>query len=232
MLAPMSAPAAEPASSYVDLQESSATNYPTILRNFTAWVDRTGEFETRPTDSDSPILWAIAAADSSGVTEPFPVPATLRTAGTPDSPAQLLGLLIDRLALTKSELAKTMRVSRQTVYEWLRGGEMSPANARRLTQMIRVVRQLTSSRDRLLRRFLVEELDEASESLLQLLTREALNLDRVREALAEGLRRSKALETSSADRWLDSLGFRPLSITQQLANQDHNLTNHEREQSE
>ena len=94
------------------------------------------------------------------------------------------------LSLNKSELARILRVSRPTVYDWLGGGGPNADNRSRIRTLLRlVVQSRVSATDPLFPRFVKSALDPGDRILLDLLSEETVD-----EATAGNLmRRAKAL---------------------------------------
>ena len=94
------------------------------------------------------------------------------------------------LSLNKSELARILRVTRPTVYDWLDGGEPNADNVARIGQLLRLVAQArVSSRNPLFPRFVRSPLDAGGQALLDLLGDEVIAEPAVRDAIhrAQGL---------------------------------------------
>ena len=141
------------------------------------------------------------------------------------SPEASLKLIASALSLTKSELARVLRVSRQTIYEWLRGKDLSPSNDRRLRRLTRLALELGEQSDlALLRRFVVEAPEEGGASLIGLLERETWDTALVAETLIAIQKRSRKREGARADSWLRSLGFPEPDEKARDANLNYNLT--------
>jgi transcriptional regulator with XRE-family HTH domain len=94
------------------------------------------------------------------------------------------------LSVNKSELARILRVTRPTVYDWLDGGEPNADNVARIGQLLRLVLQArVSSRSPLLPRFVRSPLDPGSQALLDLLDEETI----AESAIGDVIRRAKGL---------------------------------------
>ena len=94
------------------------------------------------------------------------------------------------LSVNKSELARILRVSRPTVYDWLDGGEPNADNRLRIRTLLRLVSgSRVSADDPLFPRFVRSGLESGERSLLELLGEEAID-----EVTAKNvIRRAKAL---------------------------------------
>ena len=94
------------------------------------------------------------------------------------------------LSINKSELARILRVSRPTVYDWLDGGEPNADNRLRIRTLVGLVAgSRVSADDPLFPRFVRSGLESGERSLLELLGEE-----RIDEVAAKSvIRRAKAL---------------------------------------
>ena len=78
------------------------------------------------------------------------------------------------LSVNKSELARILRVSRPTVYDWLDGGEPNAGNRGRIWRLLRLVAEArVSAGNPLFPRFVRSALEPGDRSLLELLGEEA-----------------------------------------------------------
>ena len=94
------------------------------------------------------------------------------------------------LSINKSELARILRVSRPTVYDWLDGGDPNADNVLRIRTLLRLVSaSRVSANNPLFSRFVRSELEPGNQILLDLLSEEMID-----EVTANNLiRRAKAL---------------------------------------
>ena len=105
------------------------------------------------------------------------------------------------LSLNKSELARILRVTRPTVYDWLAGGEPNADNVARIGQLLRLVSQARfSSRHPLLPRFVRSPLDAGGKALLDLLGEETIAESAVRDAMHRAKRLGDAMDTRRRQR--------------------------------
>ena len=105
------------------------------------------------------------------------------------------------LSLNKSELARVLRVTRPTVYDWLDGGEPNADNVARIGQLLRLVAQArVSSRNPLFRRFVRSPLDAGGQALLDLLGEETLGEPAVRAAMHRAKGLGDAMDTRRRQR--------------------------------
>ena len=94
------------------------------------------------------------------------------------------------LSVNKSELARILRVTRPTVYDWLDGGEPNADNVARIGQLLRLVLQArVSSRNPLLPRFVRSPLDPGGQALLDLLGEKTI----AESAIGDSIHRAKEL---------------------------------------
>ena len=114
------------------------------------------------------------------------------------------------LSLNKSQLARIMRVTRPTIYEWYQGKDPNAVNCERIRTLLRVLkRSVVSGAKPLNARFVRQPMGPAEPSLLDLLSEHRLDQKRVARAVkrardlgAEAFRRRENRE----DR-LRALGF-------------------------
>ena len=105
------------------------------------------------------------------------------------------------LSLNKSELARILRVTRPTVYDWLDGGEPNADNVARIGQLLRLVSQgRVSSRNPLFPRFVRSPLDAGGAALLDLLGEETIGEPAVRDAIQRAKGLGDALDTRRRQR--------------------------------
>ena len=94
------------------------------------------------------------------------------------------------LSVNKSELARILRVSRPTVYDWLDGGEPNAGNRGRIWRLLRLVAEArVSAGNPLFPRFVRSALEPGDRSLLELLGEEAIDEVTAKDVI----RRVKAL---------------------------------------
>ena len=114
------------------------------------------------------------------------------------------------LSLNKSQLARVLRVSRPTLYDWFRGKEPSPANTDRLHAVLRcLVKARASGTSPLNARFVRQPANLDGPALLDLLFEEQIDEDRVVGAIAEAQALGDAATRRRATREerLRNLGF-------------------------
>ena len=94
------------------------------------------------------------------------------------------------LSINKSELARILRVSRPTVYDWLDGGEPNHDNRSRIRTLLRLVSKCrVSANNTLVPRFVRAALEPGDRSLLELLSKETIDEVTAKDVI----RRAKAL---------------------------------------
>ena len=114
------------------------------------------------------------------------------------------------LSLNKSQLARILRVSRPALYEWFRGKEPNPPNTERLHMLLRcLVRARVSGASPLNARFVRQPAGLGGLALLELLTEERIDEDRVVSAIEEARALGDAATRRRAAREerLRNLGF-------------------------
>ena len=126
------------------------------------------------------------------------------------SVAEELTELMAALALNKSSLAKILRVSRPTIYEWFDGKVPKPANEERLQGILQILsrRAVTGARP-LNARFVRRSVEGGSQSLVDLLSEERIEADRVAGAIDDvrTLTVADKRRRSDRERRLRDLGF-------------------------
>jgi transcriptional regulator with XRE-family HTH domain len=134
---------------------------------------------------------------------PRPLPLSLRP--TPEQ----LQVISQVLGLSKSELARVMRITRPPLYDWLKGKSApKDENARRLNTIAKLMDMVAPEDGRpLFSLFVTEPLQEGSPSLLECLQQESLDpplLERLmlaaREMTAQRDQRLSAFEAEAAPR--------------------------------
>lgn len=118
--------------------------------------------------------------------------------------------LLAALAINKSQLAEILRVTRPTMYDWFQGKEPNAANADRLHALLRILaRASVSSAMPLNARFVRKQIELDSPSIIELLTAEDLDEDRIVQALRHARtlgETAEARRTRREDR-LRAVGF-------------------------
>ena len=130
------------------------------------------------------------------------------------------------LSLNKSELARILRVTRPTVYDWLDGGEPNPDNVARIGQLLRLVSQArVSSRNPLFPRFVRSPLDPGGQALLDLLGEETIAESAVKDAMHRAKGLGDAIDTRRRQREarLREAGFEEPDDDQRTRNLATNL---------
>jgi transcriptional regulator with XRE-family HTH domain len=130
------------------------------------------------------------------------------------------------LSLTKSQLAGVLRVSRPTIYEWLSGKDANPANAARLTAVLRMLaRAGITSEAPLNTRFVRHAIDEKNASLLDLLSADELDEKTIEDMLREAATLGNEAESRRIGREnrLRALGYEDQSPEQRRDNLNHTV---------
>ena len=114
------------------------------------------------------------------------------------------------LLLNESQLLRVLRVSRPALYDWFRGKESNPANADRLHALLRcLARARVSGASPLNARFLRRSADLDGPALLELLSEEWIEENRVVDAIEQARALGDTANRKRADREerLRGLGF-------------------------
>lgn len=121
------------------------------------------------------------------------------------------------LSLNKSQLARVLQVSRPALYEWFRGKEPNPANTDRLHSVLGcLVRARASSTSPLNARFVRQPADLGEPALLDLLSEERIDEDRVVSVIedAQALGEAATRRRAAREERLRNLGFEDLGREQ------------------
>ena len=114
------------------------------------------------------------------------------------------------LSLDKSQLARILRVTRATLYDWLQGREPNAANAERLRTLLRMqARAGVSGANPLNARFVRRSVRIQDPSLVDLLCEERIDEDRVVHVIghAQALADSASRRRTAREERLHRLGF-------------------------
>ena len=114
------------------------------------------------------------------------------------------------LSLNKSQLARILRVTRPTLYEWYQGKEPNATNSARIHALLRVLTRAAVSGTRPLNaRFIRQSADLDEPSLLDLLCEESLDEERVLHTLVRvrDLGAAAAHSRTAREDRLRALGF-------------------------
>ena len=125
--------------------------------------------------------------------------------------------LLAALSLNKSQLAQVLRVARPTLYDWFRGSEPSAINAARIHTLLSVLaRSGVSAANPLNTRFVRRPMDLDAPSLIELLSADLLDEERLIGAIGQAQELAGAASrrrTEREDR-LRALGFEDPSSEQ------------------
>ena len=130
-------------------------------------------------DAAAPEWWS-GHADSSSVVWWPNAPSVGEGSQEPMSTADQIALVVHTLGFGKRQLAEIFGVSRQAIYDWLRGGNVRDENADRLEKLARLVLAVSGDTRRpLYHRFTTRPLAEGEHSLLDLLRADRWDEDRI-----------------------------------------------------
>lgn len=97
-----------------------------------------------------------------------------------------LSELLAALSLNKSQLAQILRVTRPTLYEWFQGKEPNPANTDRVYALLAILARAGVAGARPLNaRFIRQPTDIGQSSLIELLSDNPLDKDRIVQAIEQ-----------------------------------------------
>ena len=142
-------------------------------------------------DAAAPVWWS-GDADSSSVAPRLEANIAGEGIHGPVSTADQMALIVHTLGFSKRQLAALFGVSRQAIYDWLKGGNVSGKNADRISRLARLLMDVTSDTRRpLYHRFTTLPLAEGEPSILDLLRADPWDTDRI----LDRLRRARILTT-------------------------------------
>ena len=139
-------------------------------------------------------FWLSGGADSSSVLrKPEPTVSAVENVWS-ISTAEQMALAVHTLGFSKRQLAQLFGVSRQAIYDWLKGGNVSDDNAARLAELARMLMRISvDTRRPLYHRFTTQPIGEDGPSILDLLCEDIWDSDRI-------LRLLRAARTLTAQR--------------------------------
>lgn len=115
----------------------------------------------------------------------------------PLTPAEQIGLVNRHLGLGKSQIARIFGVSRQTIYDWLKGIEPTGTNAEKLAILARAMQGACGGAQRpLYHRYVTESTATGESSIVELLEEDPWN----EEDLAVAFARARRLTTERDQR--------------------------------
>ena len=125
------------------------------------------------------------------------------------------------LSVNKSELARILRVSRPTVYDWLDAGEPNAENRSRIRTLLRLLSEsLVSANNPLFPRFVRSALEPEERSLLELLGEETIDEVRVKSVIrrVKGVGDAVGAQREEREARLREAGFEEVDDEQRRAN--------------
>jgi transcriptional regulator with XRE-family HTH domain len=185
---------------------------PRTTRDWSVRVPSTGTIENPAAHAMALALLSLATGLAYRRSGHSAIIARVRNA-SPDVPLTVpaqLRRLRGTLGLNKSQLADVLRISRPTLYEWLRGTEPTRDNGERLAMLTRAVQRAgIEASSPLSARFVTQRLPDEVASLFDVLRRPVLDDETVANVLAATLRRSvdERAERARRERELEDLGY-------------------------
>lgn len=125
------------------------------------------------------------------------------------------------LSVNKSELARILRVSRPTVYDWLDDGQPKADNVSRIRKLLRLLREFqVSAANPLFPRFVRSAQEPGGRSLIDVLVEDAIDEAVVRRAVEKVKALGDAIHSRSEEREarLRAAGFEESDDEQRKAN--------------
>jgi len=109
--------------------------------------------------------------------------------------ADQIRLVVQTLGFNKRQLGEIFGVTRQAIYDWLKGVNIRPENSGKVLTLARLLLDITTDTRRpLYNRFTTQPIVEGEPSLLELLRQDPWDVERLRRVL----RRARELTTSRA----------------------------------
>ena len=168
-------------------------------------------------DATEPLWWSGRPDSSSVIWRPDAFPLG-QVSHAQMSTAEQIELVVHTLGFGKRQLAELFGVSRQAIYDWLKGGNIRDENADRLEKLARLVLSVShDTRRPLYYRFTTRPVAEGEPSLLDLLHADPWDEPRVRAQLRQarylttqrqalqGKERAPSTKSSGDDRLTDNL---------------------------
>ena len=126
----------------------------------------------RYVDATATVWWPGRADSSSAVLQAESDTPKEQTPSSMSS-ADQMNLIVHTLGFNKRQLAELFGVSRQTIYDWLNGSNVSDENASRISVLAHLLMEITANTRRpLYHRFTTQPLVEGEPSILDLLRAE------------------------------------------------------------
>ncbi len=125
------------------------------------------------------------------------------------------------LSVNKSELARILRVSRPTVYDWLDDGQPNAENVSRIETLLRLLRESRVSPAKpLFPRFVRSPLESGGRPILDVLGEEAIDEAAAKEAIRKAKAAGDAIDSRREEREarLRAAGFEEPDAEQRKAN--------------
>ncbi|MYA67520.1 MAG: helix-turn-helix transcriptional regulator [Gammaproteobacteria bacterium] len=143
---------------------------------------------TRDEDIDRPPggvvnigLWTLGGADSSTTfVGQFPLEEAFSAIEPELSSAEQIRLVVHTLGFTKRQLGDLFGVSRQAIYDWIKGEAVSDKNASRLFELARMLIPIRAEiRRSLYHRYTTERISADNPSILELLREKNWDTERI-----------------------------------------------------
>ena len=163
-------------------------------------------------------IWALGGADSSSTCHRAQPVETQTEIDYDMSTADQISLVVHTLGLSKRHLGELFGVSRQAIYDWLKGETVSNKNAPKLSELARMLVPITTETRRpLYHRFTTEQISADDPSILDLLREKSLDTGRISQLLRKaremttqrqerpGANRSQVSQSQADENLLDNL---------------------------
>ena len=163
-------------------------------------------------------IWASGGADSSSIYHRAQPLEIVAETDYDMSTADQISLVVHTLGLSKRHLGELFGVSRQAIYDWLKGETVSNKNASKLSELARMLVPITTNTRRpLYHRFTTEQISADDPSILDLLREKSLDTGRISQLLQKaremttqrqerpGVKRSQVSQSQADENLLDNL---------------------------
>lgn len=162
--------------------------------------------------------WWVGRVDSSTIVSQLELDASKEGTFEPMPTVDQIALVVHTLGFSKRQLAELFGVSRQAIYDWLKGRDISGENASRLSKLAGLILKVTTNTRRpLYHRFTTQSLADGEPSILDLLLSDPWDTDRIltqlrrardlttRRLARQGARRNRVPQAQGDENLMDNL---------------------------
>ncbi len=179
-------------------KERSSSSYPRVPARIIEYMNSKRHLDSHWSTVTEDDFWDLGGADSSAVFLGFmSAQNDVSTVESEISPNEQIRLAVHILSFTKRQLGELFGVSRQAIYDWLKGEVISNKNASRLAELAGMLGAITTvTRRPLYRRYTTEPITAEDPSILDLLREEEWDTGRILNLL----RKAREMTTSRVER--------------------------------